>query len=70
MNPRIVSGTILAFEKCTTYKVGDIVFCKVKGRFIAAHLMTAKNKKKGYQISNNRGHVNGWAHKVYGRVLG
>jgi hypothetical protein len=69
MKPTIESGSKLGFEKRNSYQVGDIVFCKVKGRYISAHWVTAKNKKKGYQISNDRGHVNGWTHNVYGRVI-
>ena len=48
-------------------EVGDIVFCKVRGNFYT-HLVTAKNDKKGCQISNNRKHVNGWTKAVYGKV--
>ena len=39
-------------------KVGDIVFCKVKGNYFT-HLVTGINEKRGIQISNNHGHVNG-----------
>jgi hypothetical protein len=30
----------MVYTKQETYKVGDIVFCKVKGRWIDAHLIT------------------------------
>lgn len=49
-------------------EVGDIVYCKVRGNFYT-HLVTAKNDKKGCQISNNKGHVNGWTKAVYGKVI-
>ena len=54
-------------------KVGDIVWCKVKGNFYT-HLLTAKKQEKDtmrYQISNNKGHVNGWIklEKIFGKVI-
>lgn len=48
-------------------EVGDIVYCKVRGNFYT-HLVKAKNEKRGVQIGNNHGHVNGWTKKVYGKV--
>jgi len=47
--------------------VGDIVYCKVKGRFYT-HLVKAKDPKKGCQIGNNKGNINGWNKQVYGKV--
>ena len=47
--------------------VGDIVYCKVKGRFYT-HLIKAKDPKKGCQIGNNKGNINGWTKAVYGKV--
>ena len=38
---------------------GDIVFCKVHGRFYT-HLVKATSPT-GVQIGNNRGGINGWA---------
>jgi hypothetical protein len=49
-------------------EVGDIVYCKVKGRFFT-HLVNAKNDVKGCQIANNRGNINGWTKNVYGKVI-
>jgi len=49
-------------------EVGDVVYCKVRGN-VYTHLVTAKNAKRGCQISNNRGHVNGWTKNVYGKVV-
>ena len=43
------------------YKVkmlGDIVFCKVKGRYYT-HLVRAKGDR-GVLIGNNHGKINGW----------
>jgi len=49
-------------------KVGDIVYCKVRGS-VYTHLVSAKNEKRGCQIANNCGHVNGWTKNVYGKVI-
>lgn len=70
MTPLIESNQkhILApssWEECET---GDIVYCKVSGK-LYTHLVTAKNEKRGLQISNNKGFVNGWTKKVYGKVI-
>lgn len=70
MTPLIYSGQehVLAPITLEQVKVGDIVYCKVKGKFYT-HLVTAKNEDKGLQISNNHGHVNGWTKTVYGKVI-
>ena len=49
---------------------GDMVFCRVKG-FQFVHLVTAVRGSQ-YQISNNRGKVNGWIglNSIYGKVIG
>ena len=52
------SGCLMTYRKQATYAVGDAVFCKVRGRYIDAHLIT-KVGEQGYLISNNRGHDNG-----------
>lgn len=46
--------------------VGDIVLCRAGGREYL-HLVTAVNGER-YQISNNKGHINGWIsiHNIYG----
>lgn len=69
MIPLIKSGQkhILEPTKIEDVKVGDIVFCKVKGSYFT-HLVTAKNDKKGVQISNNHGYINGWTKQVWGKV--
>lgn len=68
MVPIIKSGqehklTPATWEEC---KVGDIVYCKVKGRFYT-HLVKAKSDK-GLLIGNNKGGINGWTKQVYGKV--
>jgi len=49
-------------------KVGDIVFCKVRGSFFT-HKIT-KIRANQYQISNNHRFVNGWVtrNSIYGIV--
>ncbi len=49
-------------------EVGDIVYCKVAGNFYT-HLVKAKDPKKGCQIANNKGRINGWTKRVYGKVI-
>ena len=61
-------GCTMTYRKEESYKVGDIVFCKVKGRYIDAHLITRKGEQ-GYLISNNHGHDNGWTRAIFGRVI-
>jgi hypothetical protein len=70
MVPLLYSGEkhILTPISIEEVKVGDIVFCKVKGSYMT-HLVTAKNDKKGLQISNNHGHINGWTKAVWGKVV-
>jgi len=69
MTPILKSGVTLSFVKCPTYKIGDIVFCKVKGRYIDAHKLTKIDLSKGYLISNNHGLDNGWTKTIYGKVI-
>lgn len=69
MMPIIKSGSLLTFQKSDEYEVGDIVFCKVKGRFIDAHKVIKKDNNKGYLIANNQGYENGWTKNVYGKVI-
>lgn len=59
MTPKINSGDLVTVTpEFDTLKKGDIVFCKVKGNYYV-HLVKAV-KGKRYQISNNRGRINGW----------
>lgn len=53
---------------CDKIAPGDIVIARVHGT-IYNHLVSAVEQNR-VQISNNRGHVNGWTHrkKVYGIV--
>jgi len=61
-------GCLMTYQKQDSYSVGDVVFCKVKGRYIDAHLITRVGEQ-GYLISNNHGHDNGWTRTIYGKVI-
>lgn len=54
--------TPITWSEC---KVGDVVFCKVKGNCYT-HKVYAVDEKKGCLIGNNKGHMNGWTKNVYG----
>lgn len=69
MLPIIKSGSLLSFEKREHYALGDIVFCKVKGRFIDAHKIVKTDPNKGFLIANNHGLENGWTKIIYGKVV-
>lgn len=69
MVPLIKSGQKhkLSPIKLEDAMVGDIVYCKVNGRFYT-HLVKAIDPVKGCQIGNNRGNINGWTKQIYGKV--
>ena len=70
MTPKIKSGQeIIISPNINDLDKGDVVFCKIKGKFFV-HLISAV-KGKQYQISNNHGHVNGWIKKdkIFGKVV-
>jgi SOS-response transcriptional repressor LexA len=69
MLPILKSGSLLSFEKASDYKTGDIVFCKVKGRYIDAHKIIKRDTNKGFLIANNHGFENGWTKTIYGKVV-
>lgn len=68
MLPILSNPSTCRYRREPFYAVGDIVFCKVRGRYIDAHKITAVRNGK-YLISNNHGHDNGWASAIYGRVI-
>lgn len=69
MLPILKSGSLLTFKKEEHYKIKDIVFCKVKGRFIDAHKIIKTDDNKGYLIANNHGYENGWTRIIFGRAI-
>lgn len=68
MLPILTNPSICIYAKQETYNIGDIVFCKVKGRYIDAHLITKKDGNR-YMISNNHNYDNGWTKNIYGKVI-
>lgn len=69
MTPIIKSKSKLTFRATNDYQIGDVVFCKVKGRHIDAHKITKIDAQGRFMISNNKGHENGWTTTIYGRVI-
>lgn len=69
MVPLIMSGQEhrLAPVLLKDVDIGDIVFCKVNGRYYT-HLVKAK-RPGVVLIGNNRGGTNGWTSRVYGKVI-
>lgn len=58
VKPECATGCVLHLP-FSCIKVGDIALCKVEGRQWL-HLITAIGSDGRFQISNNKGHVNGW----------
>ena len=69
MLPILKNVSLLTFVKAEDYQIGDIVFCKVKGRYIDAHKIVKKDAGKGFLIANNHGFENGWTKIIYGKVI-
>lgn len=72
MLPLIKSNQPVMLEPVTLdtlLDVGDIVFCKVKGNYYTHKI--SKIRGNEFQISNNRGFVNGWIKrdKIFGKVI-
>jgi phage repressor protein C with HTH and peptisase S24 domain len=72
MTPILKSKDIVFVEPVTDdmrLEKGDIVLVKVHGN-VYLHKITAVKGQQEFQISNNHGHVNGWAprRQVYGIV--
>lgn len=72
MVPKIKSGQLCEVEPIENHNslsISDIVLCKVKGNQYL-HLITAIDKDR-FQISNNKGFVNGWINKnaIYGKLV-
>jgi hypothetical protein len=74
MQPRVESGQLCTVEPLgsppeASLAPGDVVLCTVEGRQFL-HLLSAV-KGKRYQISNNKGHVNGWCgiNQIHGKLV-
>lgn len=70
MLPILTNPSLCHYEVKENYEVGDIVFCKVKGRFIDAHKITKVGNDGRYLIANNHGFENGWTRTIYAKVVG
>lgn len=72
MNPKIKSGELCTVEPLGEHVVqkNDVVLCKVKGN-VYLHFVSAVRPGDLYQISNAKGHVNGWISRqlIYGRLV-
>lgn len=71
MLPIIKSGQkhkVAPVKDISELKINDIVFCKVKSVYYT-HLVKAIDKQKGCLIGNNRGKINGWTKKIFGKVI-
>jgi hypothetical protein len=68
MIPRLSNPSTCFYLRQDSYEIGDIVFSKVKGRWIDAHQITKIRADGHYMIANNRGYENGWTKQVYGKV--
>lgn len=73
MQPRIESGNRVKVSPVTSVSEGDIVFCKVKGKYYI-HLVKAvkmDGDKELFLIGNNKGGINGWVSKngIFGKVV-
>lgn len=69
MKPILDNPSTCVYKKQDSYEIGDIVFAKVRGRFIDAHKITKKGDDGRYLISNNHNHDNGWTKIIYGKVV-
>lgn len=72
MLPLVKSGEPVRLVPATgDLEIGDIVFCQVQGRLLLHKITARRDSPRGYsyQISNNRGRVNGWTSTIYGKVV-
>ena len=72
MGGKVSPGAVVTVEPLgdRVLKKGDIVLCKVNGHHYL-HLITGIRHKTQYQISNNKGHVNGWTSRdnIFGVMI-
>lgn len=69
MKGRVESGQLVTAAPAGEIAVGDVVLCRVRGKEYL-HLVSAIRDGR-YQISNNRGHINGWVGRdaIFGKML-
>lgn len=68
MLPLIKTKSVVTIRRTNDYKIGDVAFVKAGGN-IYVHKITKIDDKGRFMIANNKGRENGWASKVYGRVI-
>lgn len=68
MLPLIKTKSVVVYRPTNDYQVGDVVFVKIGGNYLT-HKITKIDSKGRYMIANNKGRENGWASKIYGRVI-
>jgi hypothetical protein len=69
MEPKVHDGQAVTLQPATAadVQVGDIVLCRVHGCDYL-HLVKAVAPPQ-VLIGNNRGRINGWTSKVFGKVI-
>ena len=70
MEPKISSGNLVTVEPVAApIEKGDVVFCKVGGKYFVHLVYSVKNSR--YQIGNNKNHINGIIGKenIFGKVV-
>jgi len=69
MEPIVGSGQLVTVEPVAPGKVavGDVVLCKVNGKSYL-HMVKAIQGER-FQIGNNKGGINGWTRRVYGKMI-
>lgn len=70
MDPCIKHRQPHRLAPCTLDEIqkGDIVYCRVKGKWYT-HFVKGLDPQRGALIGNNRGGTNGWTKQIYGKVI-
>lgn len=68
MTGLVNDGQLVTVSPCTAAAVGYVVLCKVTGRQYLHKVTAIDHGGRGYQIGNNKGHINGWTRSIYGVV--
>ncbi len=71
MRPTISSGQLCTVDPVdfSSLEVGDVVLCKVHGNQYLHNVRAIQGRR--YQISNNKGRVNGWVGQngIFGKLM-
>jgi len=70
MTGRVDSGALCTVEPsdASAVRPGDVVLCRV-GAAEYLHIVKAIDAQGRCQIGNNKGRINGWTSKVFGRLV-